>query len=196
MRIEKIGLNDVDQISRLHQNYMEKGFLSSLGTKFLGKLYEAMIKSKIAFCIVACDESRIVGFVSGTKNTGHFYKEFIRKYYLSVLMLLLPKVINLKNLQKMFETLFYPVKQEYSLPDAELLSIVVDEDYRGKGIGKDLFKKFLEEINSLSINKFKVVVGEELSTACRFYESVGCVLHSEIEVHRGKKSRVYVWGMK
>jgi len=53
----------------------------------------------------------------------------------------------------------------------------------------------VNEFASQSVNRFKVIVGADLTPACRFYEHAGCVLHSEIEVHAGMKSRVYVWGI-
>lgn len=79
------------------------------------------------------------------------------------------------------------------MPEAELLSIVVDEAYRGKGISPRLFNKLIEEFKKVGIEKFKVVVGSNLLPACRFYEKMGGVFHSEIEVHKGERSRVYVW---
>jgi hypothetical protein len=65
----------------------------------------------------------------------------------------------------------------------------------GRTDSGELFNAMVDEFLSQSIDRFKVVVGVELRSAHRFYEHVGCVLHSEIEVHEGMHSRVYVWGM-
>lgn len=98
-------------------------------------------------------------------------------------------------MKKILETLPYPSKKEGDLPYAKLLSIVVDERYRGRGVSGELFNALVNEFASQSVNRFKVIVGADLTPACRFYEYAGCVLHSEIEVHAGMKSRVYVWGI-
>jgi hypothetical protein len=58
-----------------------------------------------------------------------------------------------------------------------------------------LFKALVDEFLSRSVTRFKIVVGVELRSAHRFYEHAGGVQQSEIEVHAGEKSRVYVWGM-
>lgn len=79
------------------------------------------------------------------------------------------------------------------MPKAELLSIVVEEAYRGEGISQRLFNKLVEEFEKYDIDRFKVVVGSNLLPACKFYEKMGGIFHSEIEVHKGEKSRVYVW---
>lgn len=196
MMIDKIRPGDVEQVAILHQTYMNRGFLATLGVGFLEKLYAGMVTSDNAFCIVARDGARDVGFVSGTKHVSRFYKEFIVNNFFSVVIILLPKIFNAKTVKKVVETLVYPMKKEASLPDAELLSIVVEESYRVKGVSKELFNLLVHEFASRHVNRFKVVVGADLAAACRFYEKMGGVLHSEIEVHQGIKSRVYVWGME
>ena len=79
------------------------------------------------------------------------------------------------------------------MPKAELLSIVVNETYRGKGISQKLFARLVEEFKKRGSEQFKVTVGSNVKPACRFYEKMGGILHAEIEVHKGEKSRVYVW---
>lgn len=196
MKIEKIQPGDVEQVAALHQTYMNRGFLATLGTGFLEKLYAAMIASENAFCIVTCDAGRVVGFVSGSKHVAGFYKEFILNHFFSVGFTLLPKIFNLNTAKKVVETLMYPTKKAENLPDEELLSIVVDEGYWGQSVSKALFNGLVDEFASRAVKRFKVVVGADLTAACRFYESMGGVLHSEIEVHKGMKSRVYVLEME
>jgi GNAT superfamily N-acetyltransferase len=186
---------DINEVSKLHYQYIPSGFLSSLGISFLNLLYKSMIDSKYAFCIVVEEEGKIIGFVSGTVSVGGFYKEFLKKNFLMASIILLPKFLNLKIARRIFETFFYPVKKEQNLPNAELLSIVVEKNYQGKGISQKLFERLVEEFSKKGINQFKVVVGSNLIPACKFYEKMGGVLQQEIEIHKGEKSRVYVWEM-
>lgn len=152
-----------------------------------------MVTSKSAFCLVVIEDEKIIGFVSGTENISMYYKEFLRKNFLKASIILFPKLSHPKIAKKINETLFYPVKKEKDLPEAELLSIVVEKSYQGKGISLMLFEKMIDEFKKKKINKFKVVVGSNLTAACRFYEKMGGVLHSEVEVHKGEKSRIYIW---
>lgn len=158
-------------------------------------MYQTMITSQNAFCIVAEKNEEVIGFVSGATSVGGFYKEFLKNNFLRASIILLPKVFNPLTIKKIIETLFYPAKKERGLPNAELLSIIVERNYQGKGISRKLFDSLIKEFKNRGIDQFKVVVGLNLKQACRFYEKMGGFLHSEIEVHKGEKSRIYVWNI-
>jgi ribosomal protein S18 acetylase RimI-like enzyme len=151
-----------------------------------------MIHSQYAFCIL-CKNREIIGFVCGTVSVGGFYREFLGKNFLKAGILLFPKLFNPIFARKIVETLCYPAKGGNVLPEAELLSIAVDETYRGKGMSQRLFSELVEEFKRRNVQQFKVVVGEKLIAACKFYEKMGGILHPEIEVHKGEKSKIYVW---
>ena len=121
------------EVAKLHKDYIGSGFLSSLGTKLLGLLYGTIIKSDAAFCIVAKDMGEVVGFVSGTEKMSSIYMGFIRDNFITACMVLLPKCFRPGYIGKILESLLYPVKSDKDLPDAELLSIVVRDDYQGRG---------------------------------------------------------------
>jgi len=80
-----------------------------------------------------------------------------------------------------------------SLPKAELISIVVDEEKRSRGIAKDLLEALNHEFLLQGIKQFKVYVGVENKRACRFYEKLGGRFTKKIEVHQGQLSNVYVF---
>ncbi len=193
MNVEKAKSLHIEKIAYLHRENIKTGFLSKLGLPFLTLLYYTMSNSANAFCVVAIDNNKIVGFSSGAICISAFYKDFLKVHFLKASMILLPKVLNFRFLKKMIETLFYPARKKQNLPMTELLSIALDKNYRGKGIAEQLFGKIVEEFRSRDIKCFKVVVGSELIAARKFYEKMGGVFCTEIEVHNGKKSRVYVW---
>lgn len=196
MLIRKLEQKDVTEIAGIHVKEIPSGFLSSLGISFLKLIYQSMVRSEDSFCIVAEENGRIIGFVSGTIGIGKFYKEFFKKNFIKAGMILFLKALNPQFAKKIFETLFYPARKEQTkLPNAELMSIVVDKKYQGKGVSKDLFKRLVQEFKKRGIDKFKVTVGSNLVAACKFYEKMGGILHLEIEVHKGEKSRVYVWNI-
>ena len=193
MDIGKAKNIDIENVALLHREYINTGFLSSLGSPFLELIYQSMVNSNNAFCIVSKDNNQIIGFSSGAISVGAFYKDFLMSNIIKASMILLPKILNLQFVKKIFETLLYPSRKEQNLPNAELLSIVVDKDYRGKGIAQKLFGKLEEEFRSRNIKQFKVIVGSKLIAACKFYEKMDGILYSEIEVHKGEKSRIFVW---
>jgi ribosomal protein S18 acetylase RimI-like enzyme len=178
------------QVAHLHQQYIPLGFLSSLGIGFLARMYALMAKDDAALLLVAVDRGTIVGFVSGTVDVGSFYRRFIRKNILWGFVLL-PKLVTGDRLKRALETLLYPRKNKaMNLPKAELLSIVVDHAYQGRGVATVLYEHLEQFYRSKSIPEFKIIVGSTLTSAICFYQKVGATKLTEIEVHKGFQSWV------
>lgn len=181
-------------IAKLHSEYINKGFLTSLGLEFLEILYRSIATSKNAFCLVYEHEGRIVGFVSASTDIRKFYKEFIGRNFFVSIFALLPRLVNIRNVRKVLETLTYPSKGDtIGLPEAEILSIVVEKKHQGGGISEALFNEMKNEFRKRNIRKFRVVVGANLIRARKFYEKTGGKLKGEVYVHEGEKSYVYEW---
>jgi GNAT superfamily N-acetyltransferase len=79
-----------------------------------------------------------------------------------------------------------------NLPAYELLSIAVEPSARGHVVSEQLYCGLVDHCLDHSIPAFKIVVGQELAPAHRFYQRMGAEVVGEIEVHRGEKSIVYV----
>jgi len=191
-QIRPASLHDVPVLAELHKTWINKGFMSSLGLSFLNLLYRSMSRSRHAFCLVAVDEQGIAGFVSGTTSVKKFYFEFLIHNCFRAAAILGKHLITPSTLAKITETLLYP-RKERDIPQAELLSIVVNKRSRGKGISSRLFEHLTNEFERRGAGEFKVVVGDNLVAACKFYEKENGYRLNDIEIHRGEKSRVYMW---
>jgi ribosomal protein S18 acetylase RimI-like enzyme len=188
--------NDAQQIAEIHKQEIDQGFLSKLGLKFLSKLYQAMISSKDSFVVVAKENNKVIGFVSGCINVKRFYKHFLKKYTLSALIILLPKLFSFDTIKKILETLKYSKKGKKDLPETELLVIAVKKEFHGQKIAVKMFDCFVVELKKRGIKTFRVVVGENLSRAIGFYEKVGFKFHSNINIHENNLSRIYIYNIK
>ncbi len=178
------------QAANLHRQNIPSGFLSSLGINLLTRMYAFIADDKYSTLIVAIDHDKVVGFISGTVNVSSFYRRFILKNILWG-VILLPKLVAWKRLKTTVETLFYPRKEELiNLPQAELLSIVVDRPYQGKGISALLYEGLKIFFQAKGVPAFKIIVGGTLSSAVRFYQKMGAHKITEIEVHAGCTSWV------
>ena len=178
------------QIAKLHQQYIPLGFLSSLGSGFLTRMYAFMANDDAAILLVAVDRGTVVGFVSGTVDVGSFYRRFIIKNILRGFVLI-PKLVTGDRLKRAFETLLYPRKNKaMNLPKAELLSIVVDRAYQGKGVAQSLYEHLKQFYKSKRVREFKIIVGSTLTPAICFYQKMGATKLTEIEVHEGYRSWV------
>ena len=183
---------NVSTIAALHIEGIKTGFISSLGIDFVTSLYEAIAESKLAFGFVAQEDKKILGFVAFSTNMASLYKSVVLKKGLRFAFLLAGKMLSLQRIKKVFETLFYPGRvKKMKVPGAELLSIVVKEEGRSKGLATWLVEKGLEECTRRGIDKVKVLVGAANEPANKLYLKCGFELVGEIDNH-GVISNVYV----
>lgn len=181
---------DAPAMAKIHKAEIGKGFLSSLPNAFLENFYIALVESRSSFCIVVKENNQVVGFVSGVIDLNKFYRYFLAHYFFQSFFILLPKILS--SFKKIVETLLYPKKEE-SLPKAELLVIAIKQEFWGKGLGKSLLEVFLAEMKKRNVEIFKVVVGEQLIPAIKFYEKNGFRFLKSISIHGNALSRVYVY---
>lgn len=203
MTIELVHQKEAEEIAEIHKKEISFGFLSTLKKSFLTKLYSAVIRSPYGFCLVAKEKEKVIGFVSGVTNIDRLYLYFLRRYFFHSTVVLLPQVFNFKNLRKILETLFYPIRKigsfvkkgtkKEKLPKAELLSIAIDKNFQRQGLGGELIKGFISEMKKRKVKEFKVIVGENLMPAINFYEKHGFEFIKTIKIHSNQSSRVYIY---
>ena len=181
---------DAIAIANLHKVGIPTGFLSKQSIDFLEALYLYLIVHEIVY--VAKDKDKIVGFIAVSVNTSGLYKRFLKSNYLLLMKFVLKNVFSIEFIKKAYETLIAPKKtkiEKDSIP--ELLSIVVNNNYKGYGIGSKLIKIYEKELLKLGYNSYKVVVGSKLE-ANKFYLKNNFVLNKEFELHEGEKSFLYI----
>lgn len=192
MVITDIKQDHATHIAKLHMQGISTGFISSLGTDFVTSLYEAIAESKLAFGFVAQEDKKILGFIAFSTDLTSLYKSVVLKKGLRFAFLLAGKMLSLQRIKKVFETLFYPGRvKKMKMPGAELLSIVVEEEGRSKGLASQLVEKGLEECTKRGIDKVKVLVGAENEPANKLYLKCGFEFVEQIDNH-GVISNIYV----
>ena len=185
---------DALEIAKIHKAEISKGFLSSLSDSFLETFYLSIIDSKEGFCIVSKDSGKVVGFVAGVFDINEFYSNFFKKYFLKSFFVLFKRFFSIHFLKKLFETLLYP-RKEKDLPKAELLTLAVKSQFQGRGIASQMFAKFAQEMKNKNVKYFKVLVGEGLAPAIKFYEKNGFKFVKNTKVHGDKNSRIYIFNV-
>jgi len=184
---------DARQIAKIHRKEIQEGFLSSLPPRFLAVLYEAIIESNTSFCaVVQGEDNQVEGFIAGTTNVKGFYAYFLKHYFVQASILLLPRVFRMRTIKRIYENLRYP-QRESSLPMAELLTIAIRKEVQGQGIGGQMLEQFVKEMKKRKVSTFKVIVGENLEHAIRFYEKSGFKFLKTIALHDDETSRVYIY---
>jgi GNAT superfamily N-acetyltransferase len=187
-------LENLNAIARLHQQGIPSGFLSSLGIEFLMRLYASIAASREGILIAAVDtDNQVIGFVSGTTEIRPVYKHLLRHNFIFLVLLFLKFIFSFATIKRILESKKYSASRHVLVDSvsAELLSIVVDARFHGKGIASGLFNALVQGFHEKNVNGFKIIVGSKLVQAQRFYLKIGAVKIAEIEVHQGERSFLY-----
>ncbi|HDS84318.1 MAG TPA: GNAT family N-acetyltransferase [Phycisphaerales bacterium] len=194
-KIEKIKPLDrscAQTVAQLHIEGISTGFISSLGLPFLTALYEAIAEDMDSFGFVATDGDDVVGFAAFSTSLSKLYKQVVRRKGITFGFILARKMFSLEAIKKVWENIFYPSKmKKMDLPDAELLSIVVAPQGRGRGVARQLIEAGLEECRKRHIDKVKVLVAESNKPANALYQNTGFERICQVDSH-GVLSNIYV----
>ena len=189
----KLNSSDYRSIASLHCDHINQGFLATLGVPFLTLLYEAIDKDNESVLLVERVDRSVVGFVTGTRGLGRIYKQLLLKP-LRLIYSLKSCLLSPSKMHKIIEVLLISKGSNISadLPKQELLSIVVNPAYQGRGHAENLFKALCSHFRAEGASSFSIVVGSNLDRAHAFYTKMGSIPVKEIQVHKGADSVVYV----
>jgi ribosomal protein S18 acetylase RimI-like enzyme len=185
---------DIAQVARLHVEAIHEGFLSSLGPRFLRRLYARLARSSHGFLLVADGTSvgrpeNVIGFVGGSTSLRAFSREFMRRDGLVAAVSSAPTLT--RSLPRALETLRYGAGPEDGVPseeESELLAIGVGPAARRRGTGASLTQAFLDASGRAGATSARVVVGAENDAAIALYERSGFCVAREFELHPGARS--------
>ena len=98
----------------------------------------------------------------------------------------------MNKLFRIYESLNYPNIRKHDLSSkAELLSIVVDQKAQGSTISRQLMDELKKKFAQNGISHFGVVVSPDNRRANAYYQKMGGVRVSDLEVHKGQTSNVF-----
>ena len=181
------------QVGKLHAENLDQGFLSTLGANFLFLMYRAIDECESGVLLVETCELGVVGFVSGAENMSLIYRQMLRRWP-QLIRSLFPSLLNPIRVWRIFEILWHSRHEANpgGLPSFELLSIAVDPEYRGQGVSERLYRGLINHCKACKKPAFKIIVGEVLLPAHRFYGRMGAGVVGEVCVHGNQRSLIYV----
>ena len=181
------------QVAELHATSIDQGFLSSLGPQFLIALYRAIDRSSSGTLIVARDSTRVIGFVSGGSGMGPIYREMLRDWP-TLTVALAPLLLRPSKVLGILEILRRGGGRQGAgdLPAWELFSIAVVPSARGSEVAERLYQALCAHFRDQGIEAFRIVVGNSLDRARRFYIRVGAVPTATVRLHGDAVSTIYV----
>jgi ribosomal protein S18 acetylase RimI-like enzyme len=187
--VELANPADAESVARLHMQVLNEAFLSSLGTKFMLRLYRAMIASDQAVLLVARDRDVVVGFASGAVSPSAFWKKFRRRYFLPVAAHLAARAVRPSTARRMLEIARH-LRGEASL-GPELLAIGVGPPARRMGLGSRLVTRMEEELQRRGAQQLAVAVRAGNRQARDFFQRLGFHPLGGLEVHQGNPALRY-----
>lgn len=185
------------RIAEIHVECIDQGFLSSLGVRFLSLMYRALDEGCDSVLISQLEGDEIVGFVAGASGMRQVYANLLRKP-LPLLRALAPLLLSPRRLWKLLDVFIYTtrgtpaLKANCALPKSELLTIAVVPSARGKGHADALYRRLCKDLERRNALSFRILVGDGLAPAHRFYSRMGAKAVGEMELHSGERSRIYV----
>lgn len=185
------------QMANMHINALPESFLASLGVKFLSLVYELLISDPEIITIGEFKGSKLIGFVAAGGSLKRIYVKLLFKPLL-VFRSLAWNSVRFNSLRGIFEVIIYSfctestkrknVNAKRTIP--ELYLIAVESNYQRLGIASNLLQELIDYFVEQGTMEFKVLVGEELEIAKKFYEKHGLTRRSRI-VHHGKYALEY-----
>ncbi len=176
----------IDRFVDLHLSAFSGLLSGSIGRRFLRFYYRRIIKEGFIFAYFKGDI--IIGFVSGIINEAHIYN---LKYYFYAILGIITHIYNPEMLLSLYRHMLRIIKLPDVNIESELLSIVVDEKFRGQGAGKLLVEKLNGLMIKNKVAKYKVFTDMKYSTGHKLYAGMGFNLAREINL-AGLTLRMYV----
>lgn len=187
VRVVRLAPVHAPDAARLHIAGQSNTFLAELGPRILTIVYEKLPRTDVGFGFAAvspaCREESpvIVGFVSAATSVGRLFFETATTRAASLIPPLAARCMRRPALiGRTLQTALYPLMNadtsahaEHAAARAELLSIMVEPHWRGRGVGALLLEALINECAARSISHLDVTVDAGNDGARRFYERHG-----------------------
>jgi SAM-dependent methyltransferase/GNAT superfamily N-acetyltransferase len=186
-------------VVKIHMRSFHTFFLTFLGSRFLGLLYDELLKCPGRVAFVARDrKGSILGFVTGVSRQGGFYANLIRyrwaafAFAASGAILRRPSII-----PRLARALNYPRLTESASSPALLMSIAVEPGSFGGGIGQKLLEAFMEAMRRQNVRIVSLTTDrDENERTNRFYLRYGFKLARTFVTPEGRWMNEYVFDLR
>lgn len=180
--IELIKDNEITTVVDMHYKAFKGELTSDLGEKYINFLFTNIKSSKNGIVYVHKIDSNITGFACGTSNIKELWNF---KFKLKLMMFGIVGVFRKpSNIPKMFRYLWINYHVGKINTSAHMLSIVVLNEHKKKGIGIELVKYFSNYIKEKGLENYLIPYTDEY--ASNFYQKIGFKLVKSIKFFKKK----------
>lgn len=183
MEIRQANRSDLKKIVSLHIECFKDSFSSQIGNNLLEAYYREFFDKVPELFLVAVDNSRVIGMCMGYYCEDNRYsKQFLQHNFIRLGIKCIELVCkrNKQMLKKINDikkgtsekTI---IKDENDIPDncGDILSICVDQEYRGSGIAHKLVESYHNVLKNNNRDVCFLSVRQNNLRAIAFYEKCG-----------------------
>jgi len=139
IRIVPMSTRHVEEVTAVHLRAFPRFFLSFLGARFLRLFYGCVVREPSAFGVVALPENSedVLGFVAGTDAPRGFFKRLLRSRLFGFALASVGPFLRRPSIApRLLRALLYRGDSPPGEGRALLMSIAVDPEAQGRGVGK------------------------------------------------------------
>ncbi|HLP15496.1 MAG TPA: GNAT family N-acetyltransferase, partial [Bacteroidota bacterium] len=153
--IRRADESDIAGIVSVHRASFQQFFLTYLGDSFLGLLYREILKEEGSVALVAVTpDDAVVGFIVGVSDQTHLYRRLaLRRWAAFAAASLRVALMHPGIIPRLFHAFAYVGKSRAAACPALLMSIAVDANGSGRGIGHELVTGFLCHMSAMGIDR-------------------------------------------
>ncbi len=179
---------DLHGAAGLHEAVFSDYFLGHMGTAFLELFYGEFVDRPGNYGFVAVQSGRVVGAVVGAADLSGFYPDFYRRHFAKVSVMTAARLVRDGFIRRHIAARAphlatavrsrlgrgeAPAPDPDAWPPAQLLSIGVAADHRGRGIADGLTQLFCAALAADGVEAVGLTVFNDNGRAIRFYEKDG-----------------------
>lgn len=181
-------LREMKQAAQLLKEEWDLGEVSSKAKgNVCAWIYLFEILEKTEKIVIEKDNGNLIGFCGYAKWKSN--KHIISKKFYHIIKVILihsPLIKDKKAFMKYNDEYDYTPLELKDKFDGEISIIILNKNYRNKGLGKKMIQKIFEYAKEDNIKYLQILTDE--SCNFRFYESIGCKKVYEKTISMGKSN--------
>ena len=174
-RLNRTSTKHFQVIANLHCKEISGGVLSIFGEEFLATLYTYISEAPNCGVWVSEDREEFNGFICGCADDKQMFRWVFVRGFFPLFAIGLKSITRSGVLSGAINVVKVLLKSKHDEPTtrAQLLSLAVKSDSRGKGIGRSLVHVFEIELGAWGVDEWLVWTTNWNLAAIKFYESNG-----------------------
>jgi colanic acid biosynthesis glycosyl transferase WcaI len=186
----------LDEIVSVHIKAFPTFFLTFLGPRFLKEFYKSFIYDNAGIGFVAEDSStgNILGAIVGPLFPDGYFKRLLKKRWYAFCLASISAVLKRPAIiKRLYRAVFYRGESPTGPKRALLSSIAVSPDAQGRGVGKALVQKWVEEVRLRGgTGCFLTTDAQKNERINSFYQKLGWKIESSYTTPEGRQMNRYI----